>query len=98
MTTILERLSRATSARTPRVTLDVAKRAQVGENLWRGDVPTHYHVRTPLPEWLTSTTHDPADEPLAAHFREDARQFPPHVVSITQDLRALEMPASNDKQ
>lgn len=56
MTTILKRLARATSARRPlRVTFVASKRAQLGDELWSGDVPTHYHVKTPLPAWIADT-------------------------------------------
>jgi hypothetical protein len=54
MTTILKRLARSTSTRRPlRITFNAAKREQLGEKFWRGDVPVHYRVQTPLPAWLT---------------------------------------------
>ena len=58
MTTILKRIKRAfrvASSRGPRVTFDAAKHAELGGKLWHGDMPTHYHVRTPLPTWMTDT-------------------------------------------
>jgi len=54
MTTILKRLARATSARRAVcMTFNDSTRALLGDKHWSGDAPTHYHLKPPLPAWMT---------------------------------------------